>query len=142
VRVHFKDTTINYDVIPAYACKGEVMVCRIPHELDGMWVRLFMKQQADFEKSYWERNRPAKGEQPTEAQWEELDRQLRSLQGPLECYMDWKWRGFVQSSSKANNERNHIISVAPTGIASLIDSLAAAKRILQAAGGRCASLYD
>jgi hypothetical protein len=133
LRVQFVDGQKEYAVIVAHACGGEVMVCRLPHGLEGDFVQRYQEEQADIKTTYLASLGFPK--YLTTEQRDELEQKLS--QGRYECHLDASWQSFARDSTNANHELNHIISVAPTGLAGFNHGMAAAKCAVLAAGGRC-----
>jgi hypothetical protein len=133
--VPFGDGVVEYDVMAAHACGGNVMVARVPHSLEGRFVQLFLDEQDEITRAYVDSLDLEADYMMSAEQQAELAKKL--AEGRYVCHHDATWQEFARRSSKVNDPWNHIISVAPTGWPSLIDAMAAAKRAVVAAGGRC-----
>lgn len=133
MRIRFLDCIKEYGVIAAHARQGEVMLCRLPHQLERDWLSRFEKQQQDI-RAYL--NSVGKADESLLSR--EQQQQLAGLLGAgrYQCHFDGTWVKFTHNSSNANAALNHIISVVPTGMVRLVDAMAAAKRRFEAAGGR------
>lgn len=92
--------------------------------------------KADCLYSFWAEEQGQCLKRAIEAEQLELSSRLEQG-GSIECFFDEQLRNFVTNSSSGNSQHNHIISIVPTGMVRLVDSLAACKDTVRTKGGRC-----
>jgi hypothetical protein len=126
-------------VLVAHACGGHVMVGQVPHSLEGEYVQSFLDEQEATTSAYLESLGLKAAQLMTPEQKAVLEKKL--AEGRYVCHHDASWLKVVRDPKAANHRWNSFISVAPTGWARLIDAMAAAKRNVLAAGGRCVAAH-